>query len=218
VTNLTLLDSSLHPQISPEELTSCEEVVRAHPTIQAICKSIGVEPDQIYCDGWSIGYDERFPQARRVQQALVFARYGTHENLYAHPLDFVPVVDVHTRELLHVDWSPHYVVDEQTGKPKLEVGDTAPPPTLDPNTEGPEHRERIPPPQKRWDFLPDMIQESGDDVEYKTPRKDLKPLHITQPEGVSFKMDGNELEWQNWKMHICAFILFPCEQLADAFL
>jgi len=23
-----------------------------------------------------------------------------------------------------------------------------------------------------------------------------------QPEGVSFKMNGNELEWQNWKMHI----------------
>lgn len=46
----------------------------------------GVLPDQIYCDGWSIGYDERFPQSRRVQQALVFARYGQHENLYAHPM------------------------------------------------------------------------------------------------------------------------------------
>ncbi len=35
------------------------------------------------------------------------------------------------------------------------------------------------------------------------PRDDIKPLHIVQPEGVSFKLDGNELEWQNWKMHIC---------------
>jgi Cu2+-containing amine oxidase len=33
-------------------------------------------------------------------------------------------------------------------------------------------------------------------------RKDVKPLHIIQPEGVSFKIDGNVLEWQNWKMHI----------------
>jgi len=47
---------------------------------------LGVEPDQIFCDGWSIGYDDRFPQKRRVQQALIFARYSEHDNLYAHPL------------------------------------------------------------------------------------------------------------------------------------
>lgn len=34
------------------------------------------------------------------------------------------------------------------------------------------------------------------------PRKDVKPLHVVQPEGVSFKIDGHVLEWQNWKMHI----------------
>ena len=34
------------------------------------------------------------------------------------------------------------------------------------------------------------------------PRTDLKPLHITQPEGVSFTLDGTELSWQNWTMRI----------------
>ena len=33
-------------------------------------------------------------------------------------------------------------------------------------------------------------------------RKDLKPIHITQPEGVSFKVDGRIIEWQNWKIHV----------------
>ncbi|CAI6015731.1 unnamed protein product [Clonostachys chloroleuca] len=33
-------------------------------------------------------------------------------------------------------------------------------------------------------------------------RKDLKPINITQPQGVSFKLAGRELEWQNWKFHI----------------
>lgn len=33
-------------------------------------------------------------------------------------------------------------------------------------------------------------------------RDDLKPLEITQPEGVSFTLDGNELHWQNWSMRI----------------
>jgi primary-amine oxidase len=33
-------------------------------------------------------------------------------------------------------------------------------------------------------------------------RRDLKPLHITQPDGVSFTLDGTELKWQNWTMRL----------------
>ncbi|KAM4054531.1 copper amine oxidase, enzyme [Hirsutella rhossiliensis] len=33
-------------------------------------------------------------------------------------------------------------------------------------------------------------------------RTDLKPLEITQPEGVSFRLDGRELQWQNWRFHV----------------
>ncbi|HET6987438.1 MAG TPA: primary-amine oxidase [Kribbella sp.] len=33
-------------------------------------------------------------------------------------------------------------------------------------------------------------------------RTDLKPLHISQPEGVSFTVDGTELRWQNWSMRL----------------
>lgn len=33
-------------------------------------------------------------------------------------------------------------------------------------------------------------------------RTDLKPLHITQPEGVSFTVNGRIVEWQNWKLHV----------------
>ena len=35
-------------------------------------------------------------------------------------------------------------------------------------------------------------------------RTDLKPLQITQPQGVSFDVSGTgrEVEWQNWKFHV----------------
>ncbi len=33
-------------------------------------------------------------------------------------------------------------------------------------------------------------------------RDDLKPLHITQPDGPSFSFDGGELKWQNWTMRL----------------
>jgi primary-amine oxidase len=51
---------------------------------------------------------------------------------------------------------------------------------------------------KSFDFLPDLLAE---DPEHKQ-RDDVKPLHVLQPDGVSFKINGHELEWQKWKMHI----------------
>ncbi len=33
-------------------------------------------------------------------------------------------------------------------------------------------------------------------------RTDLTPLHITQPDGVSFTLQGTELKWQNWSMRL----------------
>ncbi|MBD2464886.1 primary-amine oxidase [Oscillatoria sp. FACHB-1407] len=33
-------------------------------------------------------------------------------------------------------------------------------------------------------------------------RTDIKPLHITQPEGVGFEVNGHEIRWQKWQMRI----------------
>jgi len=33
-------------------------------------------------------------------------------------------------------------------------------------------------------------------------RKDIKPLHITQPEGPSFEVDGHHIRWQRWDLRI----------------
>src|SRR4029078_6416620 len=33
-------------------------------------------------------------------------------------------------------------------------------------------------------------------------REDIRPLEVTQPEGVSFTLDGNELRWQKWSLRI----------------
>ena len=33
-------------------------------------------------------------------------------------------------------------------------------------------------------------------------RTDRRPLQITQPDGVSFTLDGHELAWQNWRLRI----------------
>jgi primary-amine oxidase len=99
------------------------------------------------------------------------------------------------------DFPPHYKAKD--GKPELSVPSTEPP-NLQASSEEAYARDRIPPPKRAFDFLPDLMEkteEGGFEL-----RKDLKPLHIIQPEGASFKVDGNVVEWQNWKMHICALI------------
>ncbi|MFF5112870.1 primary-amine oxidase [Streptosporangium sp. NPDC000509] len=49
------------------------------------------------------------------------------------------------------------------------------------------------------------------DAESNTPmRDDVKPLEITQPDGVGFTIDGNELTWQKWRFQVS---LHPLEGL-----
>ncbi|RKT55809.1 primary-amine oxidase [Saccharothrix australiensis] len=35
-----------------------------------------------------------------------------------------------------------------------------------------------------------------------TPRTTLKPISITQPEGVSFTVEGNEVSWEGWRFRV----------------
>ncbi|KAJ3558405.1 hypothetical protein NP233_g11516 [Leucocoprinus birnbaumii] len=198
VEKITQLPEGVQPQISVQELIECEKIVKSSKLVQDLAAEVGITPDQIFCDGWSIGYDARFPKSRRIQQALVFARFSQHDNLYAHPMDFIPVIDANTGEVLHIDFPPTYQ-KTAAGKTELSVATTEPP-SLQASVAQASARERIPPPKRAFDFLPDLMEKTEEGG--FTLRDDVKPLHIVQPEGVSFKMDGNVLEWQNWKMHI----------------
>ena len=57
--------------------------------------------------------------------------------------------------------------------------------------------------EDHYDYgLPEVDGEYDSRVRGTQPRTDLKPLEISQPEGVSFAVDGNELQWQNWSMRL----------------
>lgn len=104
------------------------------------------------------------------------------------------MLDSNSMKVIHIDFAPHR---NQSGK--LSVPNTFPPPLQD-DAFVSSNRKRLPPPREAFDFLPDLIAEKeGDSFKLR----DVKPLHIVQPEGVSFSMNGNELSWQKWKMHIC---------------
>lgn len=55
------------------------------------------------------------------------------------------------------------------------------------------------PPTTMGEYIPARIPQMLRD---RWQREPLKPLEITQPEGPSFTLDGNLLQWQNWSLRV----------------
>jgi len=112
---------------------------------------------------WTIGFDERFGNKVRLQQALMYYRPHPDDSQYTYPLDFTPIFNCDTQEVIHIDI----------------------PPVRRPVNQAPPNS-----------YHPAAIEAEGG------YRKDIKPINITQPQGVSFKVEGRIIEWQNWKVHV----------------
>ncbi|KAK0280794.1 peroxisomal copper amine oxidase [Friedmanniomyces endolithicus] len=156
----------VQPLITMEDLNTVESVVRKDVKVIEQCGLIGIPPTdmhKVYCDPWTIGYDERFGSGVRLQQALMYYRPHVDDSQYTYPLDFCPIFNADTQEIVHID----------IPKVRRQLNTAAP---------NNYHAEAI---EKQGGF-----------------RKDLKPINITQPEGVSFTVEGRILKWQNWSVHV----------------
>ncbi|KAI3398377.1 hypothetical protein diail_9469 [Diaporthe ilicicola] len=157
----------VQPIITMEELQAVEFVCRTDPGVIEQCEISGIPKEdmhKVYCDPWTIGYDERHGSTVRLQQALMYYRPNVDDCQYQYPLDFCPIYDADKQAIIAID------------VPKVRRPlSTAP----------------------AINYTPSHVD--GKEGGY---RHDLKPINITQPEGVSFKLTGREIEWQSWKMHI----------------
>jgi primary-amine oxidase len=54
-------------------------------------------------------------------------------------------------------------------------------------------------PEVMGEYVPRHVPER---IRTASRREPLKPLHVTQPDGPSFTLDGNLLTWQNWSLRI----------------
>lgn len=154
-------------QITMEELQAVEFVCRKDPGVIEQCKISGIPEEdmhKVYCDPWTIGYDERHGSKVRLQQALMYYRPNVDDCQYQYPLDFCPIYDSDKQAIISID----------IPKVRRPLSTAA-----------------------AINYTPSHVNEKEGGY-----RNDLKPINITQPEGVSFKMTGREIEWQSWKMHI----------------
>ncbi|KAK7204349.1 copper amine oxidase [Myxozyma melibiosi] len=156
----------VQPILTFEDLAKVETVIRKDPKVIEQCVISGIpESDmhKVYCDPWTIGYDERFGTERRLQQAIMFYRSDIDDSQYSHPLDFCPIFDTETSEIIAIDI----------------------PAVRRPLSKAP-----------HANFHEKAVEALGG---YRT---DIKPIVVQQPEGVSFKVSGREIEWQNFKFHV----------------
>ncbi|KAF3482469.1 uncharacterized protein GIQ15_05228 [Arthroderma uncinatum] len=160
------LMEGVQPLITMEDLQSVEHMARVDENVIKQCEIIGIPREdmhKVYCDPWTIGYDERFGNNVRLQQAFMYYRPNIDDCQYAYPLDFCPIFNPNTKEFVYIDVPP---VRRPLSKAL---------------------------PQN---YNSEDVQKEGG---YRT---NLKPIHITQPEGVSFKVNGRHLDWQNWNIHV----------------
>ncbi|CAH7673550.1 copper amine oxidase [Phakopsora pachyrhizi] len=217
------------PCISLQEVDEAERIAKNDPRVIKLCQEVGIRKDQIFCDGWATGFDPRFNSHRRLLQCLMYARLDPDGNLYAHPLDFVVLVDILSKKIVHVDFPPIRSLSKRHPSSIELSSKTTKPPNLltkqSPKTNGKPNgdeglsdedvdfalkssgRQRIFPPLNKFDYLPNLLLESSNKLinglnkQWKL-RDDLKPLKIVQTDGPSFKLEGNTIEWQKWRLHI----------------
>lgn len=98
------------------------------------------------------------------------------------------MIDSNSLKVIHIDFAPH-----RSPNGTLSASTTAYS-SLEEDSLEHSGRERIKPPTKRHDYLPELVVK--DEEVKKSTRDEVKPLHVIQPKGVSFTVNGNEIEWQ----------------------
>src|ERR1700761_7261730 len=89
-----------------EELIAVESICRTDPKVIEQCEISGIPREdmhKIYCDPWTIGFDERYGSSNRLQQALMYYRPNVDDCQYQYPLDFCPIFDSNKGEIVSID-------------------------------------------------------------------------------------------------------------------
>lgn len=158
------LVEGMQPLATPDDCLYAEKIVKADVNIQKLLatKYGIVDMKMVVCDPWSVHNPPI--QGRLIQTFMYLRNIHMMDNAYAHPISFVPVVDLNLGTVVRVD--------EQ-------YNETKPPPKV---------------PLVNINYHKDLCE-----IPIRT---DLKPLNVSQPDGSSFIVHGNEIEWQKWKMRI----------------
>lgn len=146
------------PPLLFEEYDRAAALVRADARWQAALAKRGLDPNDIWLDGWAPGVET--PQERKLGKRLMrgvpFLR-GKIKNAYSRPIEgLVATLDMNADKVVEV----------------MDLG-------VEPMVPGQE-------------LVPKPVSKLG---------LPLKALTVSQPEGPSFTVKGQQVTWQNWVFH-----------------
>ncbi|MGU3291943.1 primary-amine oxidase [Williamsia sp. M5A3_1d] len=156
-----------------DEFEECDRVLRAHPDVIAALARRGItDIDLVFMDTWTYGAAVMPPEW--ADRRLGWSDTWLRSEPGANPY-------------AHPVSGLHCVIDVNTME-LLRIEDS-----FD-GAGG-----AIDPPEVMGEYVPSLIPER---IRAQSRREPLKPLEITQPDGPSFTLDGNLLQWQNWSLRV----------------
>ncbi|MGX6447893.1 primary-amine oxidase [Patulibacter sp. S7RM1-6] len=165
------------PGITSEEARAAAQACRESPEFRAALAKRGItDMSLVVIDAESMGgfEPERYAD-RRVTWGTVWQKVDVEDNGYARPVQgVVPIVDMHTMEVLEVEDHGVIPMSEEAGP--IEPG-AWPARTAD----------------------EDGVSPTDPALGV---RDAPKPLEVVQPEGPSFDVDGWKVSWQGWEFRV----------------
>ena len=156
-----------------DEFLECDQLLRSHPDVIAALAKRGVtDMDLVFFDTWTYGAAVAPPEYRD-------RRLGWSDSWVKAVSGANPYANLIS--------GLHCVIDLNSME-LLRIEDS-----------GPFSGAGVEMPEVMGEYVPHHIPGR---IRSASRREPLKPLHIDQPEGPSFTMDGNLLRWQNWSLRI----------------
>jgi primary-amine oxidase len=163
----------VQPNFTVDEFVECDRMLRQHPDFLAALANRGItDIDNVFVDTWTYGDAVAPPEYRD-------RRLGWSDTWLKDGPGMNPYA--------HLISGLHCVIDLNTME-VLRIEDS-----------GPFSGGYVETPEVMGEYVPRHIPER---IRAASRREPLKPLHVTQPDGPSFSLDGNLLTWQNWSLRI----------------
>jgi primary-amine oxidase len=167
-----------HAPLDRDELNEAKAALLEDPLYLKTIQDFAIPGATIVPQGWPFGSDHPDKAIRRIFYILYHRNPENDHpdsNHYAYPLPIVLFWDVWEKKVISVEHC--YTGSEEDGF-VLGTGEKVWP------TKG----------CKGGEYLPSLRDQPM--------REDLRPLHVTQPEGVSFQVTGQLIEWQKWRFRL----------------
>ncbi|KAG2226618.1 hypothetical protein INT45_005104 [Circinella minor] len=164
----------VQPTQHPEEMLEAEQIMIKDEKVIKECHELGItDMSTVYIDPWAVGYYYANPKEPKQDKRRIM------QGLMYYRTSKDDNQYAHPLDFTVIfDVNAQEVIEIVRSKPH--------------NSK----YERATIPMTNHHFLPEHLDQDK-------LRTDIKPIEITQPEGVSFTVKNNHmLEWQKWHMHI----------------